>query len=273
MARIDVRIPDKILWLASKPKRIKIAVGGRGSGKSIGIGDLMLGYADKGERICAAREFQNSIDESVHETLKDEITRLGIDGVSISNTDINTATGGRIFYRGLARNIKSLKSLAGVNKLWIEEGETASEETLRVLTPSIRSKVGGDDDIPEIWITMNRGSSADAVVKKYLHRADAQLRKTGYYEDDLIMAVEVNWQDNPWFPPELEQERLDDYANLSRAMYRHIWEGEYNDEVENAIIPAEWFDAAIDAHIKPRRHTGCRSPARVWRVVLRSGCA
>lgn len=253
MARIDVRITDKIAWLASKPKRIKIAVGGRGSGKSIGVSDLMLGYADRGELICCAREFQNSIDDSVHESLKQEIERLGVEGITASKTEITTSTNGRIFYKGLARNITSLKSLAGVNKLWIEEGESVSEDSLKVLTPSIRSSATSNDNEeapPEIWITMNRGSSADAIAKKYLSRADIQLRKIGYYEDDMIMAVEVNWRDNPWFPPELQQEREDDYKNLSRTEYDHIWEGHYNDSVDNAIIPAEWFDAAIDAHLK-----------------------
>ena len=62
MSDIDLRITDKISWLLSKPKRIKIAVGGRGSSKSIGVGDIMLMFADHGERICCTREFQNTID-------------------------------------------------------------------------------------------------------------------------------------------------------------------------------------------------------------------
>jgi phage terminase large subunit len=33
-------------------------------------------------------------------------------------------------------------------------------------------------------------------------------------------------------------------------MYRHIWLGEPYDEVADSIIPVEWFDASIDAHIK-----------------------
>ena len=66
MADIDLRIPEGIAWLLSKPKRIKIAVGGRGSGKSIGVGDIMLMLFDHGERICCTREFQNSIDDSIH---------------------------------------------------------------------------------------------------------------------------------------------------------------------------------------------------------------
>lgn len=250
MADIDLRIPDKIAWLLSKPKRIKIAVGGRGSGKSIGIGDLMLMLADSGERICCTREFQNSIDDSVHESLKQEIERLGADGFDPTSNHITSVSGGRLFYKGLARNITSLKSLAGVDRLWIEEGESVSEKSLKVLTPSVRSGADGGGNPPEIWVSMNRNSREDAIAKKYLARAESSLERTGYYEDDLMMVVQVNYQDNPWFPPELEQERADDEANLSADEYDHIWNGKYNETVERAIIKKEWFDAAIDAHIK-----------------------
>lgn len=254
MADIDLRIPDKIAWLLSKPKRIKIAVGGRGSGKSIGVGDIMLMLADHGERICCTREFQNSIDDSVHESLKQEIDRLGVEGFEVLNNNIHSSTGGEIFYKGLARNITSLKSIAGIKRLWIEEGESVSEKSLKVLTPSVRSSVKDnldeDGDPPEIWITMNRNSRQDAISKKYLSRAESNLESDGYYEDDLIMAVNVNYQDNPWFPDELEQERKDDKENLSADEYDHIWGGHYNETVERAIIKKAWFDAAIDSHIK-----------------------
>ncbi len=253
MRQIDLRITDKLTRLLETPKRIKIAVGGRGSQKSTGVGDLMLMFADMGERICCAREFQNSIDDSVHENLKIEIDRLDLDGFNVMSSEIRTHSGGQVIYKGLARNITSLKSLAGIKRLWIEEGESVSEKSLRVLTPSIRSSASaneGEEDPPEIWITMNRGSSKDAVAKKYLVRAEKELKRCGYYEDDLILVVEVNWRDNPWFPPELEQERLDDLANLSRAEYDHIWEGAYSDTIENAIIEPAWFDACIDAHLK-----------------------
>lgn len=249
--RLSLQIVDKILWLLSKPKRVKIAVGGRGSAKSTGVGDIMLMLCDHGERICCTREFQNSIDDSVHENLKLEIARLGLDDFEVKATEIDSPSGGHIFYKGLARNITSLKSIAGVKRLWIEEGESVSEKSLRVLTPSVRSHAAsGDEDPPEIWITMNRGSSKDAVAKKYLSRAEKSLAKTGYYEDDLMMVVEVNHRDNPWFPPELEQERQDDLVNLPKAEYEHIWEGEYSDTVDNAIITPDWFDACVDAHIK-----------------------
>ena len=251
--KIDLRIVDGIAWLLSKPKRVKIAVGGRGSAKSIGVGDIMLMCADQGQRICCTREFQNSIDESVHDSLKQEIDRLGVKGFDTQATKIISASGGSIFYKGLARNITSLKSLSGVNKLWIEEGESVSDASLRVLTPSIRSTAAENasgESPPEIWITMNRGSKDDAIAKKYLARAEQSLLETGRYEDDLLMVVELNYTDNPWFPPELEQERLDDLENATPEEYRNIWGGAYYDGVNNAIIKQEWFDAAIDAHLK-----------------------
>ena len=254
MADIDLRIPEGIAWLLSKPKRIKIAVGGRGSGKSIGVGDIMLMLCDHGERICCTREFQNSIDDSIHETLKQEIDRLGVEGFKVTNNNVNSSTGGEIFYKGLARNITSLKSIAGINRLWIEEGESVSERSLRVLTPSVRSSVAAnlsdDQNPPEIWITMNRASRQDAIAKKYLSRAESDLARCGRYEDDLIMVVQVNHSDNPWFPSELEQERADDKENLTDDEYDHIWGGAYSDTVPKAIIKKEWFNAAIDAHIK-----------------------
>lgn len=251
--KVDLRIVDKLLPLITTPKRIKIAVGGRGSGKSVGFGDIALMFADQGERICASREFQASISDSVHENLKEAIERLGVTGFSVQETKIKTSSGGEIFYKGLARNITSIKSIGNVKRLWIEEGESISEGSLKVLTPSIRSTAEANSQgeaPPEIWITMNRGSTNDAIAKKYLSRAESELKRCGYYEDDLMMVVEVNWRDNPWFPPELEQERLDDKKNLSLAEYNHIWEGAYYDEVDNSIIPVEWFDAAIDSHKK-----------------------
>ncbi|MEE8208958.1 MAG: PBSX family phage terminase large subunit [Nitrosomonadaceae bacterium] len=251
MADIPLKITEGIAWLMSKPKRVKIAVGGRGSAKSTGVADAMLVYADQGQRICATREFQNSIDDSVHENLKIEIERLGIEGFHVLNTEIKTHTGGEIFYKGLARNITSLKSLAGVKKLWIEEGESVSDNSLKILTPSIRSTAADEDgEIPEIWITMNRSSREDAVAKKYLSRAEDELARCGRYEDDLIMVVQMNYMDNPWFPSELEQERLDDKENLELEEYEHIWGGDYDERVDNNIIKKAWFDAAIDAHIK-----------------------
>jgi len=98
---------------------------------------------------------------------------------------------------------------------------------------------------------MNRGQKSGAVAKKWLVRAEKELARCGYYEDELIMVVEMNYTDMPqeWFKQSgLEEERIDDKDKLSIAAYEHKWLGKYLDTVDNAIIKPEWFDAAVDAH-------------------------
>lgn len=248
----------------TKPKRIKIIVGGRGSTKSTAIADYVACKVSTGELWCCAREHQNSIEESVHRTILDEIDRIGLDGFSDTKTSVQHVSGGRTFYRGLARNITSIKStLSGVDGLWIEEGEDISSNTLRVLTASVRLNAadterlisGEDVKMPEIIITMNRGTRTGAVAEKWLQRAEPDLERCGYYEDDLIMVVQMNYTDMPkkWFLASgLEQERVDDYEKMSRAEYDHKWLGAYYDTVEGALIKPEWFDACVDAHLNEK---------------------
>lgn len=260
-SKIRIEYVKNLYPVLTKRKRIKIIVGGRGSTKSTGIADYVAAKMTVGELWCCARENQNSIEESVHRTMLDEIDRLGMNGFEDTKTSITHApTNGRTFYRGLARNITSLKStLSGIDGLWIEEGEDISENTLRVLTASVRLNAkdtqrlidGEDVKMPEIIITMNRGSRNGAIAKKWLQRAEKDLERCGYYEDDLIMVVQMNYTDMPkaWFEGSgLEEERLDDYEKLSRAAYDHKWLGKYIEEVDGSIIKPEWFDAAIDAH-------------------------
>ena len=264
MNQIEVKYVKNLHPIFTKEKRIKIIVGGRGSTKSTGIADYVAARVSAGELWCCARETQNSIEESVHRTLLDEIERLGIEGFEDTKTEIrHLPSGGRTFYRGLSRNITALKStLSGIDGLWIEEGEDLSDNTLRVLTASVRLNAmdterliaGENVKLPEIIITMNRGARSGAVAQKWLARAEKELGKCGYYEDDNIMVVQMNHTEMPrsWFLASgLESERLDDSEKMSVAEYRHKWGGDYLDEVEGTIIKTEWFDAAIDAHLIP----------------------
>jgi len=257
-----IEYAPKLSILGEKDKRLKIIVGGRGSTKSTFVADWVLSRMASGQLWCCGREYQNTIEESVHRLLLDEVERLELPGFSSDKAHIYHESGGRNFYRGLSRNPSGLKSsLTGVHGLWIEEGETLSDDTLRQLSASLRlsavdiekSMAGEDVLMPEIWITMNRGSSKDPVAQKWLRRAEKELARTGIYEDDFMLIVQINWDEVPrrWFVASgLEQERADDEKNLTQAAYDHKWGGGYNDTVENAIIQPEWFDACIDAHKK-----------------------
>ena len=250
---------DRLTPLLQIPKRIKLLVGGRASTKSTFVADHVLTRIGSGEGWCCGREYQNSIDESVHSMLQDEIERLQLPGFTCLKTEIKHTSGGFNFYRGLSRNITSLKGI-NAHGLWIEEGEATSNDTLKVLTASVRVSAREQDDarkmgreirIPEIWITMNRRRSKDPIAQWLLKRAERELARCGYYEDDLCIIVEVNYNENPWFIGSgLEIERADDEKYMSAAEYDHKWHGAYSDAVADAIIRPDWFDACIDAHLK-----------------------
>lgn len=261
-ASVEIEYAKPLHRVFTTDKRIKILVGGRGSTKSTGVADYILANMANGSLWCCARELQNSIEESVHRLMLDEIDRLEIAGFTDTKSSITHTSGGRAFYKGLSRNITSLQStLTGIDGLWIEEGQALSDDTIRVLTASVRlsakdarRKIAGEEvKFPEIIITMNRGSSEDPIAKKYLSRAEGDLARKGWYEDDVLLVVECNYPDIPreWFLASgLEQERADDKDKLTPAQYDSKWLGKYLDEIEDAIILQEWFEAAIDAHEK-----------------------
>lgn len=256
---MKIECAERLGVLLQREKKIKILVGGRGSTKSTFQADNVLSRVSQGERWCCAREVQNSIEDSVHALLIEEIERCEFEGFTVTKTSITHESGGVIFYKGLSRNVTSLKGL-NCDGLWIEEGEGLSAATIKVLSASLRvtagkaklaKEQGVEAVVPEIWVCMNRGSSKDPIAKQYLHRAEKELTKSSFYEDDLLMIVQINWDDIPrqWYLDSgLEVERLDDLENMSAAEYDHKWNGAYSDFVENAIIKPAWFDACVDAH-------------------------
>ena len=109
MTSVTIDYVKNLHPIFTKPKRIKIIVGGRGSTKSTGIADKVAVDVSNGQLWCCARENQNSIEESVHRTILDEIERIKLPGFTDTKTSIAHTSGGRTFYRGLSRNITSLK--------------------------------------------------------------------------------------------------------------------------------------------------------------------
>jgi phage terminase large subunit len=243
-AEPDIHLAEKLKPLVVTPKRFKLVVGGRGSSKSIGVGSILAGRAkDYGDKAMCLREYQNSIEDSVHALLADQIRQHGWTRFEITDKAIRLNSEDVFKFRGIARNIDGVKSSYGFRYSWVEEAQTISVKSLRELTPSIR-EAGS-----ELWFTLNPQSSADPISERFLRPWYSKLRREGIYEDELHLIVWLDYTDNPWHR-ELETERQDDKKRLSSVEYRHKWHGDYNDTISNALIPTEHFDAAIDAHIK-----------------------
>lgn len=240
----QINISRKLLPVLTSKKRFIVIIGGRGSGKSQGIADILLARMLRNESVACFREFQNSIDESVFSLLKSEIERIGLSGFDWTNNKLTQTSGAHAIFRGLSRNVDSVKSLHGFKLAWVEEAQAISEESLKILTPTFR------EEGAQIIFTANPMSLEDAFSQRFIEPFITDIRAKGFYEDDLHLIIKCNYADNPWFPSSLESERQWDKEHLSPALYAHIWEGEYNDTVEHAIIDSDWFDAAVDAHKK-----------------------
>ena len=242
-----LKVNRKLEPFLTKHKPIKVAVGGRGSGKSIGFGDIMtMKMETEAADIYCLREFQDSVTDSVHRVFEDSITkRLKLEGWTVQENKVMAPNGAKTVYKGANRNPDAMQSAQGFKYSWFEEAHRATQASLDKLLPTIIRNPGA-----ECWFSANPQSSIDPFSKRFITPYQKQLDKWGYYEDDLHLIVVVNWRDNPWWNEEQEILRAWDFDNLSRSKYDWIWEGKFNDSVENAIILPEWFDAAIDAHEK-----------------------
>ena len=221
---IDVSIPCAFSELF-EPKRYKVYYGGRGGAKSWAFADalLILGVINP-LRILCAREIQNSIADSVHKLLADRIAALGLDDYYlVQEKGIHGSNGTEIFYRGLYRNVRGMKSTEAIDIVWVEEGENVSDNSWELLIPTMRKKGS------EIWISFNPRNPKDATWKRFvLHRpAKAVVKK-------------VSWRDNPYFDDtELPAERLRLMA-ADKEAYDHIWEGEFDTRYSGTIY-GKWI--------------------------------
>lgn len=251
----DLLIPEKLEPLLLKQKKYKIVYGGRGGAKSITVMDILAAEAkDFGSSVMCFREVQKSLKESVFKGLKGEIRRLGFDGFKPieSQGEIRHSNGALFSFWGLNTNLANMKSLYGYKRFWTEEAETISQESLDVMGPTLR----GLDDA-EMWFTFNPKSSENPISKTFLLPFMDALLRDGYYEDDYHLIIKVGYQDNPWFMAdkalrdELEKDRHKvSIGHMRQSKFDWIWNGEFNDDIDDAIIPADWFDACVDAHIK-----------------------
>ena len=215
MSSLGIKVA-KVFKPMSKPSRYKAAWGGRGSGKSHFFAERLIIHCltNPGSRVVCIREVQKSLKESAKALIEGKLERFGLglnDGFRALNDRIDTPGGGVIIFQGMTdHTAESIKSLEGFNIAWCEEAQTLSETSLRLLRPTIRSPGS------ELWFSWNPRLKSDPV--------DELFRQNTPPTNSII--VRANWNDNPWFPDELEQERLD-CLNNEPDQYEHIWEGGY----------------------------------------------
>jgi phage terminase large subunit len=219
------------------PSRYKAAHGGRGSGKShffAGklIEDALAEPGDFGEglRSVCIREVQKDLAQSSKALIEAKLRDFGLgerDGFKVFRDVIQTPGDGLVIFKGMQDyTAESIKSLEAFKRAWWEEAQSATAHSLSLLRPTIRAPGS------ELWFSWNARRKTDPV--DLLFRGEE--KPTG------SVVVHANWRDNPWFTPELEQERLD-CLRMQPDQYDHIWEGGYVTVQEGAYFARHLAEA------------------------------
>jgi phage terminase large subunit len=189
--------------------RYKVAFGGRGSSKSWSFARaLILRAAEKRSRILCCRELMNSISESVHHLLADQIRSMRLSHkFEIQQQAILGVNGSEFIFAGLASNPEKIRSTEGVNVCWVEEGEHISERSWEILIPTIRQEDS------EIWVSMNPDLVTDPSYERFVLDPPPS-----------SIVRKVNWESNPWLPAVLRQEK--DYLyRVDAEAADYVWGG------------------------------------------------
>jgi hypothetical protein len=228
---ITVNLPEKFKPAVTSTCRNIVYYGGRGGGKTYSFAIIFILKALQSKiKVLCCREIQNSIKESVYETLLLAMDIIGVKSAFNITYDCITCkvTGSTFIFAGLYRNREKIKSIPGINYVWCNEADKISEESWQLLLPTIR------EEGSQTWVEFNPNFSDDPVYKRYIENPP---------EDSLI--VSVSYKDNPFISDTLLKEKDNDFALRPREA-AHIWDGELRTQGAHVWCPP--FDQAT--HIR-----------------------
>jgi phage terminase large subunit len=225
-----IELPPKLIPVFAKPRgelRYRAAYGGRGSGKSFTFAKMAAIWgAIEPLRILCTRELQDSIKNSFHAELKNAISSddwlsscydVGVDYLKGHN-------GTEFIFKGLRHNIGSIKSLAQIDLCIIEEAEDVPEYSWVDLEPTIRAPGS------EIWVVWNPKVDGSPVDKRFIKAVPPRSE-----------IASLSYDDNPWFPKELEEQRIQAQKVMDDATYQHIWDGAYLQSTDAQIFNGKYI--------------------------------
>jgi phage terminase large subunit len=219
---LRIQTPRKYLPLLNPEARYLGAHGGRGSGKSHFFGELWLdeNVGDKFDFVCL-RETLKSLEFSVKKLLESKIETYNAGAYfDVQDRRILTSHGGVTIFEGMQNHTaESIKSLEGFDRGWFAEAQAASDKSITLLRPTIRKANS------QLWFDWNPDQPTDPI--------DVLLR--GDSKPPRSVVIEVNYEDNPWFPEELREEMEYD-KKRDPDKFAHVWRGQYRKNSEARVF-------------------------------------
>jgi len=220
------------LW---EPAPIKIAYGGRGKAASWSIARVLIHKAHTRTRlIMCTREVQNSIKDSVHRLLKNQIKEMGLqEYFEVTSQSIRgLMSNSEFIFKGLQDySVDNIKSLEGVDDVWLAEAQNTTKNSWEILEPTIRK------DGSEIFADLNPDDAEDFMYDYFVTNTPPPGAVVRYH----------TYLDNPYFPAKLEAQRqfayqktidpklTDDQRKEAQDSYDNVWLG-YPKKISVAAI-------------------------------------
>ena len=200
---------------------IIIMEGGRGGAKSEALSALgvLESFIDDGVILCC-REIQKSIADSLYATIVSTIYKYELQSYFkiIQGEITNNLTGARFIFAGLKSNITSIKSINKLRVVLVDEAENVTDNSWSYLRPTPRyGQV-------RFYVVFNPRFEHDATWQQFIIN-----------KDERTLHITINWQDNPWFPESLNNQRLRDLRG-DAGRYAWIWDGQFLKISDNSIL-------------------------------------
>jgi len=236
MANLKLETPRWAVPLLKK-SRYKGAKGGRNGGKSHFFAELAIerSLINPDTEVLCVREIQKSLKYSAKKLIEDKIRKLGLSHLfDIQNDVIHRKHNGQrrgvfVFVGMQDHTADSVKSFEGFDVAWVEEAQSLSAHSIKLLTPTIR-KEGS-----EIWFGWNPYLETDAV-DTFFRKIEGHKNSQG---EDVGVLVSVNYLDNPYLTEDqLKEAEMAKQANYDE--YLNVWLGHYATRTDDQVFGGYW---------------------------------
>ncbi len=246
MSNLKIETPRWAVPLLKK-SRYKGAKGGRNGGKSHFFAELAIerSLINPDTEVLCVREIQKSLKYSAKKLIEDKIRKLNLVHLfDIQNDVIYRMHKGQrrglfVFVGMQDHTADSVKSFEGFDIAWVEEAQSLSARSIKLLTPTIR-KEGS-----EIWFGWNPYLASDAV--------DTFFRKIAGHKnsrgEDVGTLVTVNYIDNPY----LTEDQLKEAEMAKQADYNdylNVWMGHYATRTDDQVFGGKWEEGILEPDLR-----------------------
>jgi phage terminase large subunit len=215
----NINLPQKLLPIFQLA-RYKILYGGRSSGKSYGVACRLITRAiQQTTKILCVREYQSSIADSTYADLVRIINEYNLHQFfTIQKATIISYNGSEFIFKGVRRDIFSIKSMGGIDICFVEEADTITRQAWDIIIPTIR-KEGS-----EIILAFNPSDKTTDTYQRFIANTPPNSIK-----------IQINYTDNP-FNSQTTLVEIEHLKKINYNLYEHVYLGIPLDMTQDVIF-------------------------------------